>query len=68
MIEDQEKIYKIKENQKKWPNFQRYKVTKKKSSKSKEIRLKSGQFFKNTKFKISKHSYSVEFPIFDNFP
>ena len=44
MIEDQEKIYKIKENQKKWPNFQRYKVTKKKSSKSKEIRLKSGQF------------------------
>ena len=46
MIEDQEKIYKIKENQKKWPNFQRYKVTKKKSTKSKEIRLKSGQKYK----------------------
>ena len=47
MIEDQEKIYKIKENQTyKWPNFQRYKVTKKKSTKSKEIRLKSGQKYK----------------------
>ena len=55
VTEYKEKIYKIKENH--WPNFKKCKVNKKKFTKSKEIRLKSGQIFKNTKFKISKHSY-----------
>ena len=55
VTEYKEKIYKIKENH--WPNFKKCKVNKKKSTKSKEIRLKSGPIFKNTKFKISKHSY-----------
>ena len=69
MIEYQEKMYKVKENQtQKWPNFQKNKVAKKKSTKAKEIRLKSGQIFKTTKLKVSKHSYQVEFPIFDKFP